>query len=94
MREQVFAKEVKVFRRCVSGGRPDDSFTEDVEGQATHVLVARRHSWRSLFADDRFLGAIQIQLVRLYKRPVPSADSPRLSLTLSNGLHNRLWTVT
>ena len=42
-------------------------------------LVAQRHSWHSLFADDRFPGAIQIQLACLYERPVPSADSPRLS---------------
>ena len=38
MRDQVFAKEVKVLRRCVSGERPGDSFAKDVEEQATHVF--------------------------------------------------------
>ena len=84
MRDQVFDKEVKALRRCVSGERPGDSFAEDVEGQATHVFVSPE---AFMAFTIRFLGAIQIQLARLYKRPVPSADYPRLSLTLALGPH-------
>ena len=89
MCDQVSAKEVKALRRCVLGERPGDSFAEDVKGQATHLFGSPEafiglKTWRSLFANDRFSGAIQIQLAHLYKRPVPSA---RLSLTLALGPH-------
>ena len=88
MCDQVSTKEVKALRRCASGERPVDSFVKDVKRQATHVFGSLEafigiNTWHSLFADDRFSGAIQIQLARLYKHPVPSADSPRLTLTLA-----------